>query len=96
MPHSHDFASQYRFLLSLALLIIISMPGYGQALEVKITHEIGEFSIKHADREIRIRRNQDTDASLNFDFARTSRPCPPFCAQPIIVSADVKTLGEVE
>ncbi|MES9823711.1 MAG: rhodanese-like domain-containing protein [Candidatus Thiodiazotropha endolucinida] len=66
------------------------------ALEVMITPEIGEFSVKHAGKELMIRRNQDTDALLEFDFARTSRPCPPFCAQPIQVTDGVYTIGEVE
>ncbi|MCG7863577.1 MAG: rhodanese-like domain-containing protein [Candidatus Thiodiazotropha endolucinida] len=61
-----------------------------------ITPEIGEFSVKHAGKELMIRRNQDTDALLEFDFARTSRPCPPFCAQPIQVTDGVNTIGEVE
>ena len=33
---------------------------------------------------------------LEFDFARTSRPCPPFCAQPMVISPEVRTIGEVE
>ncbi|MCG8047689.1 MAG: rhodanese-like domain-containing protein [Candidatus Thiodiazotropha endolucinida] len=61
-----------------------------------ITPEIGEFSVKHAGKELMIRRNQDTDALLEFDFARISRPCPPFCAQPIQVTDGVNTIGEVE
>ncbi|MEW8028666.1 MAG: rhodanese-like domain-containing protein [Candidatus Thiodiazotropha sp.] len=76
-----------------ALLFAIS---YAAALDVMITPEIGEFRVKHAGKELLIRRNQDTDALLEFDFARTSRPCPPFCAQPIEVADGVKTLGEVE
>lgn len=72
------------------------MPTSGQALEVKITHEIGEFQVLHADQEITIRRNQDTEALLEFNFARTSRPCPPFCAQPMTISPEVRTIGEVE
>ncbi|MEN8178269.1 MAG: rhodanese-like domain-containing protein [Pseudomonadota bacterium] len=72
------------------------MPSSGQSLEVNITNQIGEFTVMHAGREITIRRNQDTDAALAFDFARTSRPCPPFCAQPITVSPEIKTIGEVE
>ncbi|MES9946854.1 MAG: rhodanese-like domain-containing protein [Candidatus Thiodiazotropha sp.] len=66
------------------------------ALEVMITPELGEFSVKHAGKQLLIRRNQDTDALLEFDFARISRPCPPFCAQPIEVADGVKTIGEVE
>ncbi|MEW8692074.1 MAG: rhodanese-like domain-containing protein [Candidatus Thiodiazotropha endolucinida] len=76
-----------------ALLTAISSAA---ALEVMITPEIGEFSVKHAGKELMIRRNQDTDALLEFDFARTSRPCPPFCAQPIQVTDGVNTIGEIE
>lgn len=67
-----------------------------QSLEVNITPQIEEFQIQHGEKAITIRRNQDTDAMLEFDFARTSRPCPPFCAQPMQVTKEVKTIGEVE
>lgn len=66
------------------------------ALEVNITSQIDEIQVKHGEKVITVRRNQDTDAMLEFDFARTSRPCPPFCAQPIQVTEDVKTIGEIE
>ena len=67
-----------------------------QALEVMLTPELGEFSVQHGEKTVPIRRNQDTDAMLEFDFARTSRPCPPFCAQPMQVAEGVDTVGEVE
>ncbi len=85
--------SPSRLLVFVSLLIISSS---GDALEVKITNEIGEFQVPHANQQITIRRNQDTDAALAFDFARTSRPCPPFCAQPMTASPGVATIGEVE
>ncbi|MEJ2620539.1 MAG: rhodanese-like domain-containing protein [Candidatus Thiodiazotropha sp.] len=65
-------------------------------LEVNITAQVDEFKVNHQGKMITIRRNQDTDAMLEFDFARTSRPCPPFCAQPMEVADGVKTIGEVE
>jgi rhodanese-related sulfurtransferase len=81
----------------LGLLIgLLSAIFNAMALEVMITPKIGEFSVKHGGKALVIRRNQDTDALLEFDFARTSRPCPPFCAQPIAVADGVKTVGEVE
>ncbi|MES9974402.1 MAG: rhodanese-like domain-containing protein [Candidatus Thiodiazotropha sp.] len=82
-------------ILSLFAASISAISG-ADTLEVMITPEIGEFSVKHAGKELLIRRNQDTDALLEFDFARTSRPCPPFCAQPIEVTSGVNTIGEVE
>ncbi|MES9851949.1 MAG: rhodanese-like domain-containing protein [Candidatus Thiodiazotropha sp. L084R] len=66
------------------------------ALEVGITPQIGEFKLKHNNKMVTIRRNQDTEAMLEFDFARTSRPCSPFCAQPMQITDGVKTIGEVE
>ena len=67
-----------------------------QGLEVNITPQIEEFEVKHLDKTITIRRNQDTEAMLEFDFARTSRPCPPFCAQPMEVADGIQTIGEIE
>lgn len=78
------------------LFALSSVAQQGSALEVMITPEIGEFSVMHAGKELLIRRNQDTGAMLEFNFARTSRPCPPFCAQPIVVADGVMTIGEVE
>ena len=69
---------------------------HATGLEVMITPEIGEFMVKHASKEILIRREQDTDAMLEFNFARTARPCPPFCAQPMQAAQGVETIGEVE
>ncbi|RLW63987.1 MAG: sulfurtransferase [gamma proteobacterium symbiont of Stewartia floridana] len=67
-----------------------------QGLEVNITPQVDEFEVKHQGKVITIRRNQDTEAMLEFDFARTSRPCPPFCAQPMKVADGIETIGEVE
>ena len=87
-------------LLSTMSLILLSLTHHSGSmaseLEVKITKNVGEFQIQHLGRQITVRRNQDTDALLEFDFARTSRPCPPFCTQPMTVAAGVATIGEVE
>ncbi|MCG7921385.1 MAG: rhodanese-like domain-containing protein [Candidatus Thiodiazotropha lotti] len=63
---------------------------------MNITAQIDEFEVEHQGKMITIRRNQDTEAMLEFDFARTSRPCPPFCAQPMKVADGIETIGEVE
>ncbi|MEG7521618.1 MAG: rhodanese-like domain-containing protein [Chromatiales bacterium] len=52
--------------------------------------------MRHGEHDISILRNQDTDAVIEFNFARTSRPCPPFCAQPMQLDKSVETIGEVE
>lgn len=43
-----------------------------------------------------ITRNQNTAATLQGEFARTSRACPPDCLQPMVIAAGVATSGELE
>lgn len=81
--------------LSLSLLLLLlSATAWSQ--QVNITRDIHQFTVQHGDRQVVIVRNQDTGATINDDFALTSRPCPPFCAQPMQVADGVETIGEVE
>jgi len=45
-----------------------------------------------------ISRNQDNSASIDPAFAKTSRPCPPFCIQPTtpFAPAAVDTVSELD
>jgi len=43
-----------------------------------------------------IKRNPDNKNKVNPSFAKTSRPCPPFCIQPSTLAPGVETIGEVE
>ena len=45
-----------------------------------------------------ITRNQDNKAEINPAFAKTSRPCPPFCIQPThpFAPAAVDTITELD
>jgi rhodanese-related sulfurtransferase len=63
---------------------------------VNITRAIASVNVKHGGADVKVERNQDTSAVIEAGFAKTSRPCPPFCAQPIIVADGVKTIGEAE
>lgn len=80
----------------LLLFSFFFLSGTAMGLEVGITREIGEFAVQHGGQEIHIIRNQDTEAMISPDFARTSRPCPPFCAQPMTAAEGVDTIGEIE
>ena len=80
----------------LFLLLYLFCSRAALCLEVEIARGIGKFAIQHGERQITIHRNQDTEAMITPDFARTSRPCPPFCAQPMEVAGGVKTIGEIE
>ena len=66
------------------------------ALEVQISPQIAQFQVPHGDRTISVMREQDTGTTVDLDYALTSRPCPPFCIQPMQVADGVATVGELE
>ena len=43
-----------------------------------------------------IMSNQNNKNTVNPSFAKTSRPCPPFCIQPMQLRPGIETLGEQE
>ena len=43
-----------------------------------------------------IERIQDNAHEITGEWARTSRPCPPFCIQPMQPAEGVMTIGELE
>lgn len=45
---------------------------------------------------VEIKRNPDNTATVDADFAKTSRPCPPFCIQPGSIAPGVETIAELE
>ena len=63
---------------------------------VGITPDTASVTVKHNGKDVKIERNQDNSATVNPAFAKTSRPCPPFCIQPMILAKGVETIGEVE
>jgi rhodanese-related sulfurtransferase len=63
---------------------------------VYITHDLPFLDVKHHGKTVRIERNPDTDNMIDPEYALTSRPCPPFCIQPIVIAPGVETLGEIE
>ena len=63
---------------------------------VRITHDLPRVEVIHAGKPIVIERNPDTDNMIDPDFSLTSRPCPPYCIQPMTLAPGVETLGELE
>ena len=63
---------------------------------VGITARLPGLDVMHEGRQVRIEREQDNFNQIDPDFAMTSRPCPPYCVQPIQVAQGVETLGELE
>ena len=67
-----------------------------QAKPVGITPKLMSVTVKHNGKDVEIKRDQDNAAVVIPAFAKTSRPCPPFCIQPMILAPGVETIGEVE
>lgn len=63
---------------------------------VNITHAVGSVEVMHLGKKVRIERNPDIENMLDPDYSLTSRPCPPFCVQPMSLAPGVETIGELE
>jgi rhodanese-related sulfurtransferase len=63
---------------------------------VGITKSMSSVEVIHNGKKITIKRNQDNKNKVAPAFAKTSRPCPPFCIQPSTLAPGVETIGEVE
>lgn len=83
------------FTLFTALLLAFQSQ-IATAQEVKITSDMPSVETKHNGQTVTIQRIQDTSNRLVDDFTKTSRPCPPFCIQPMHTQKGVETIGELE
>jgi rhodanese-related sulfurtransferase len=63
---------------------------------VNISHDVPAVEVLHQGKKVRIERNPDTENMLDPDFSLTSRPCPPYCIQPMSLAPGVETIGELE
>ena len=57
------------------------------SLELGVSVDVGEHKIM---------RNQNNKNTVNPSFEKTSRPCPPFCIQPMQLRPGIETIGEQE
>ena len=78
-----------------ALALLILAP-FAQAQDVWITRELPFVEFEVDGESYVIERNQDNAAVIAPEFAKTSRPCPPFCVQPTQVAEGVKTVTELD
>lgn len=88
--------------LSGALLCVLL---FGQALaaapttdelSVKITRDIPSITVIDHGHKVVIERNQNPNNTIDPEYAKTSRDCPPFCVQPMQLLPGVHTIGELE
>lgn len=84
-----------KHLATLALGLALALPAAAE--EVNITGDMSSVTVPTPNGgTVTISRIQDTDAVIEGDFARVSRPCPSFCIQPISPAEGVTTIGELE
>jgi rhodanese-related sulfurtransferase len=81
-----------------AALFCLALSGssYAADLAVKITPDLGMVEVRHAGTRAIIQRNQDENATINPEYAKTSRKCPPSCIQPGTIAPGVETVAELE
>jgi len=86
--------------LVMSMILSASLAFAGSALAgdvaVKITPKLAGVDVMHNGKKVTIMRDQNQKATVNPDFAKTSRKCPPFCINPIKLAPGVETIGEVE
>ena len=87
--------------LVMSMILSASLAFAGSALAaddvaVKITPDLAGVDVMHNGKKVTIMRDQNQKATVNPDFAKTSRKCPPFCINPMQLAPGVETLGEVE
>jgi len=81
----------------LTLLVAIANASAAQeTLDVQITPEMATLDVIHEGKKVTVMRNQDTNNTINSDYAKTSRKCPPYCIRPMKLAEGVETLGELE
>jgi rhodanese-related sulfurtransferase len=93
--HGETALRHVSFYLALVLLLAAFAPAFAEE-PVNITRDEPFIEVPTASGTARIERSQDPDNKLEDDWARTSRPCPPFCIQPYSPSEGVTTIGELE
>lgn len=98
--NKRDASGRSSSVLAIAVVFTLLVHGPLRAEEqrVGITPSLESVEILHGDQELPvvIRRNPDTANTINPVYAKTSRPCPPFCILPMKIPHGVETIGELE
>lgn len=66
------------------------MPSYN------INIDLSSVEVLHLGAPVTIQRERDPNATIRSEYATTARPCPPYCIQPMKLTAGVETFGELE
>ena len=74
--------------------LIISMQSMAANLEVKMTEDTPYTVVNHGQDMARVQ--PDMSHTRSDTFTKTSRPCPPFCVNPLNIEEGVATVAELE
>ncbi len=78
------------------LSAMLCSPAMARHRPVGITPTLQQITVRHRGEPVVIRRDPDNEATIDPAYAKTSRPCPPFCIQPMVIAPGVETIGELE
>ena len=84
-----------RFQTLIAAISLLAAPAAAQEA-VNIRPDIPTVTVQTPSGPVKIQRIQDNANEVEGEWARTSRPCPPFCIQPMTPAPGVTTIGELE
>lgn len=79
-----------------AILALLAGPALAQDVSVGIGKDLPRVTITTDAGPVEISRIQDPAHEISGEWARTSRPCPDFCIQPMVAAEGVTTIGELE
>lgn len=79
-----------------ATVTALAAPAVAEDARVGITRDMASVTVETGAGPVVIERIQDPMHELSGEWARTSRPCPDFCIQPMQVADGVTTIGELE
>ena len=82
--------------LTIAAGLALTATASAKGKPVGITPSLSDVTVKHNGKDVKITRDQDNGAMVDPAFGKTSRPCPPFCIQPMSLGKGIETIGEVE
>lgn len=67
-----------------------------QAQDIGLTEDLPSLELVLNGQTVLLQRDQNPEAVLAGDYARTARACPPQCVQPMQAAPGVATQGERE
>lgn len=78
----------------LAVCLLASVPAWAQ--DIGLIEDLPMLELVLNGQSVTIQRDQNPEAMLTGDYARTARACPPQCIQPMQAAPGVATFGERE